>query len=245
MTRSLQDPLLQVNGLAKHFDGLTALSSIHFNVYPQDVLGIVGPNGAGKSTLFHLITGYLSSSEGEILFQGQHIHNWRPERRVQAGIARTFQKTRLFHNLTVEHNVRLGTHLQQRGGLRRLLLGTPRREQQSLEAHIEHVLNITGFLQRRGELAGQLSFGFQRRLEVAVALGSRPKLLLLDEPFAGQSPQSVDQMGQLIKRLSGEGITIMLIEHRMESIVAYCNRLFVLRHGRLVIPKERTDAARV
>lgn len=241
-------PLLEVRRLSKRFGGLVALDDVDFCVNPQDVLGIVGSNGAGKSTLFHLIAGNLTPSGGEIIYRDQAISAWSPERRVCAGIARTFQKTRLFYGLTIEENVRNGTFLQQAGGIKRLVFGTTKREQATLNDQIERILELTGLRSRRFELAGRLSYGYQRRLEVAIALGTQPKLLLLDEPFGGQSPESVQEMGHLIKTLSATGITVMLIEHRMESIVSYCKRLFVMEKGRFLIPtvsEEEHHAVRI
>jgi ABC-type branched-subunit amino acid transport system ATPase component len=171
-----------------------------------------------------------------VLYRGARITDWTPEMRVQAGIAYTFQKTRLFYGLTVEENVGLGHFIHERGGLRRLLLGRPRREAAALRAQVDRILELTGLDAFSRHLASQLSYGYQRRLEIAIALGSRPKLLLLDEPFGGLSPQSIVEMGHLIRALRDQGLTIAFIEHRMESIMAYCNRLFVMGGGRLLIP---------
>lgn len=239
-------PLLEVRRLSKRFDGLDALRDVHLTVRTGEVLGIVGPNGAGKSTLFHLITGHLEPTEGEVFYHGRKITSWPPERRVRAGISRIFQQTRLFYGLTVEENVRIGCFLQERGGLRRLILGEPRRERAALQARIDGILQQTGLEPFRGRAAAELSYGYQRRLEVAIALGTRPRLLLLDEPFAGQSPESAAEMGRLIRRLRESGLTLMMIEHRMESVVSYCNRLLVMRGGRVVIPSvpQVTHAAR-
>ena len=228
--------LLCVHGLSKRFDGLLALSDVRFDVREGDAVGIVGPNGAGKSTLFHLISGTLAPSAGTILYRDQPIQAWTPERRVRAGIARTFQKTRLFYGLTVEENLRSGCFLNSRGGLMRLLCGTPQRERLELQRRLDEILALTGLAPFRHRIAWQLSFGYQRRLGVGIALASAPRLLLLDEPFCGQSPQSVEDMGLLLRRLRERGVTILLIEHRMESIVSYCSRPLVLQGGRVVIP---------
>ncbi|HEY5597076.1 MAG TPA: ATP-binding cassette domain-containing protein [Candidatus Bipolaricaulota bacterium] len=229
-------PLLCVRGLSKRFDGVLAVSGVHFDVREGDAVGIVGPNGAGKSTLFHLISGTLTPSAGTILYRDQPIQTWTPERRVRAGIARTFQKTRLFYGLTVEENLASGCFLNSGGGVVRLLCGAPRRERLALQRRVDEILALTGLAPFRRRLAWQLSFGYQRRLSVGIALASAPRLLLLDEPFCGQSPQSVEKMGLLLRRLRERGITILLIEHRMESIVSYCSRLLVLQGGRVVIP---------
>ena len=228
--------LLKARGLTKRFGGLVALQDVSFTIETGDALGVVGPNGTGKTTLFHLLSGHLQPTSGEVLYRDERITDWPPEARVRAGIAYTFQKTRLFHGLTVEENVRLGCFLNQRGGLRRLLLGTPRREVKALCAQVDWILQLTDLEDFRRHLASELSYGYQRRLEIAIALGSGPKLLLLDEPFGGLSPQSIVEIGHLILTLRDAGLTIAFIEHRMESIMSYCSRLFVMGGGRLLIP---------
>lgn len=238
-------PLLEIRNLSKRFDGLDVLRDVQLTVWPGDVLGIVGPNGAGKSTLFHLLAGSWEPTAGEVFYQGRRITSWPPERRVRAGIARVFQQARLFYGLTVEENVRIGCFLQEHVGLQRLLPGVSRRERATLRARIEDILRQTGLEPFRDRTAAELSYGYRRRLQVALALGTRPRLLLLDEPFAGQSPEGAAEMGRLIRRLRASGLTILMIEHRMESIVSYCTRLLVMRDGRIVLPRlPQTHAAR-
>ncbi len=230
--------LLEVRGLTKHFDGIVALQNVSFSVHAGDVLGIVGPNGTGKTTLFNLIAGQLQPTKGSVLYQGESITQKTPEWRVKAGIARTFQKTRLFYSLRVEENIRLGCYLQEPSGIKPFALGASSEQDRTLAQRVDAILDKTGLERYRDYPAAELSYGFQRRLELAIALGTDPRLLLLDEPFGGQSPQSAKEIGHLIHHLRNEGVTIMMIEHRMESIVAYCNRLFVMRDGRLVIPHQ-------
>ncbi len=232
--------LLNVQQLCKTFDGLVALDQVSFTLKQGDVLGIVGSNGAGKSTLFHLITGYLNPTSGNILFEQQPVEELSPEQRVRDGIARTFQKNRLFFGLTVEDNIRTGCFLSQRGGLKRTLFGISRAEKQAIQNEVDTIVALTGLDAFRHNGAATLSYGYQRRLEVAVALGAKPKLLLLDEPFSGQSPKSIEEMGQVLHGLAKTGISMMLIEHRMESIIAYCNRLLVMDQGRVLIPAPTT-----
>lgn len=234
--------LLRVRELSKRFGGVTALAGVSFDVAAGDVLGVVGPNGAGKSTLFHLISGHLTPSSGVVELRGRPITRWPVERRVTAGVARTFQQTRLFFNLSVADNVHLGAYRHRPGGARALLLGEGRACRQGLQRRVDEVLALTGLTRVSNQVAGALSYGFQRRLEVAVALATDPVLLLLDEPFSGQSPQSVAEMGRLLRALRTQGRTLLLIEHRMESIVAECTRVLVLRNGRLLIPSAREDA---
>lgn len=240
-----QSPLLEITELGKRFGGLVALEQISFRVNKNDVLGIVGPNGAGKSTLFNLISGHLAPEYGQIYFEGDSITARSAEERAKLGIARTFQKTKLFYGLTVEENVQLGCFLSERGGMKRLLLGSSKAERADLHERVDRILERTGLQEYRRYLASQLSYGYQRRLEFAIALGSMPKLLLLDEPFGGLSPESSEDIGMLIRSLNSEGMTIIFIDHRMESIISYCNRLFVMRDGNLILPastKENSHA---
>jgi len=241
MTR---ETLLEVHGLCKHFGGVIALDDVDFVVNKGDVLGVTGPNGTGKTTLFNVIAGHLPPTSGEIFYEGTQITRQPPEWRVRAGIARTFQKTRLFYGLSVEENVRLGCYVHEPLGIKHVIFGTTRNEQSTQEERVNHILEMTGLDRYRSYPGSELSYGYQRRLEVAIALGSNPKLLLLDEPLGGQSPQSMTEMGQLIKSLQGQGLTIMMIEHRMESIVSYCDRLLVMRGGRIVIPHSPRGGSR-
>ena len=227
------------NGLKKHYGGLRAVDGIELKIEPGHIIGLVGPNGAGKSTLFHLLSGHALPSAGQIRFKGRDITHWPPERRVAFGLARTFQRSRVFPNVSVETNVRIGCFLEERP---RLALGRPptrakrHRRAASVDARVERILNETGLDPFRASTAGELSFGYQRLLGVAIALGTNPDLLLLDEPFSGLSPETSSAMAKLLVRLHDAGVTLFLIEHRMDSIVTSCNRLFVMHGGRLIIP---------
>lgn len=240
------EPLLELQHVSKSFDGLQALQDISFQVFAGEILGVVGPNGAGKSTLFHLITGHLSPDRGSIVYGGRQVTHWPVEARVSAGISRTFQKTRLFYGLTVEANIRAGCFLNDHLGPFSVRPFQRQSRRQALERRVDRILTLAQLERFRRHQAWQLSYGYQRRLEVAIALGTGPKLLLLDEPFGGLSNQGMEGMGKLIRSLHDEGMTIMLIEHRMESIISYCNRMFVIQAGRIKIPfarRENCDAA--
>lgn len=230
--------LLQTEGLTKHYGGLLAVDGVDLSIQPGHIIGLVGPNGAGKSTLFHMLSGFVQPASGRIQFKGREITYWSPERRAALGLARTFQRSRVFPNISVEENVRIGSFLRERSNVASRL--TPpnggRQRSRFIDDRVDDILRETGLEPFRRSLAMELSFGFQRLLGVAIALGTNPELLLLDEPFSGLSPETSSAMAKLTVRLHERGITLFLIEHRMDSIVTSCNRLFVMREGRLIIP---------
>jgi len=231
--------LLTTNGLKKHYGGLRAVDGIELTIDPGHIIGLVGPNGAGKSTLFHLLSGHTLPSAGGIRFKGREITYCPPERRVAFGLARTFQRSRVFPNVSVEANIRIGCFLRERPRLALRLSRTRNRHHRrtgSIDARVDRILSETGLEPFRQSMAAELSFGYQRLLGVAIALGTDPELLMLDEPFSGLSPETSSAMAKLIARLHDAGMTLFLIEHRMDSIVTSCNRLFVMRDGRLIIP---------
>lgn len=230
--------LLRAEDLTKHYGGLRAVDGVDLSVQPGHIIGLVGPNGAGKSTLFHMLSGFEQPSSGRIQFKGKEITGWSPERRAALGLARTFQRSRVFPNISVEENVRIGSFLRERSDVASRLtpLNGDLQRTRSTKDRVEDILRETGLEPFRRSLAMELSFGFQRLLGVAIALGTDPELLLLDEPFSGLSPETSSAMAKLTVRLHQRGITLFLIEHRMDSIVTACNRLFVMRDGRLIIP---------
>lgn len=229
--------LLDVERLSKHYGGLRAVRDVSFGIDAGQIVGLIGDNGAGKTTLFNLISGFLAPTSGRIRFRGEDITGWSPERRAQAGLVRTFQRSRIFPDVPVIENVRMGCFLQERRRfLDRVRPGRPRGHR-PLAERVKELLELTGLAPFRDALAAHLSFGYQRRLEIAIALGARPELLLLDEPFGGLSPASADEMGTLIQTLGERDVTLLLIEHRMESIVTSCDRLLVMQNGALIIPR--------
>lgn len=241
--------LLKVERLTKRYGGLCAVSDVSFEVKSGQIVGLIGDNGAGKTTLFNLVSGFVPTSSGQIYFQDDEITNWSPERRARAGLVRTFQRSRVFPKVSVKENVRMGCFLQERERLFSRLRPLRKRVHQPLERRVADLLDLTGLEVFQDTLAAYLSFGYQRRLEIAIALGAHPKMLLLDEPFGGLSPTSAEEMGTLIQTLHEQGMTLLLIEHRMESIITSCDRLLVMQNGRLIIPhndarvkQEVTDA---
>jgi branched-chain amino acid transport system permease protein len=225
--------VLELRGVSKAFGGLSALSDISFTVQPGEVVGLIGPNGAGKTTLFNVITGCLRLSGGDIVYRGRSISGRAPHQIAALGITRTFQVTSLFPQLTAAENVRIGTHLWSCHNPFSALLRTAKFRQ--AEAAIESVVNerlaLVGLTEQREVLASALSYGDQRRLEVAVALATGASLVLLDEPAAGLNAEETDQLRTLIRSLKQAGYTIMVIEHDMRLVMSICERIVVLNYG--------------
>ncbi len=237
--------LLTVERLSKRYGGLHAVEDVSFRIDSGQIVGLIGDNGAGKTTLFNLLSGFVAPSSGRIGLRGRDITGWSPERRARNGLVRTFQRSRVFPEVSVEENVRMGCFLHQRRRvLDRFRIAHGERgsgHEASPEARVEELLDLTGLWDFREALAGHLSFGYQRRLAIAIALGAQPELLLLDEPFAGLSPESSAEMDALIQTLQARGVTLLLIEHRMASIVTACDRLLVMQNGRLIIPRSSPE----
>ncbi|MGH2549910.1 MAG: ABC transporter ATP-binding protein [Thermomicrobiales bacterium] len=238
------DAILVVDNLTKRFGGLVAVDSVQLQIPRGSIFGVIGPNGAGKTTLFNIIAGIYEPSAGEIRLDGRVIHRsssgffgkgaLRPDQVMQAGIARTFQNIRLFANMTATENVLIGMHSRLHSspiGAVFRTNGVKREEAAALEKSRE-ILAYVGIDRVRNELAKNLSYGDQRRLEIARALGSDPKLLLLDEPTAGMNPQETAEMTTFINKMRHEReLTILLIEHDMRVVMGISDRVAVLDHG--------------
>ena len=225
--------LLALDRITKRFGGLTAVNRVSFAVEEGQVVGLIGPNGAGKTTVFNLITGNYRPDEGTVQFQGQAIGGLAPHRIVSLGIARTFQTIRLFQNLSVVENVLAGCHCRMRTGMFGSLFHTPgqRREEQDALAQAQAELAFVGLGDSGGQLAKNLSYGNQRLLEIARALATRPKLLILDEPAGGMNDQETQELIGLIGRMRARGLTILLIEHDMKLVMKACDQLVVIEYG--------------
>ena len=225
--------LLEVRNVTKHFGGLTAVGDVSFDVTEGSVVGLIGPNGAGKTTTFNLITGNYAVDAGTIAFEGRSITRKRTHRIVQAGIARTFQNVRLFQQLSATENVLAGRHCRTRSGLLGALLRPPWqvREEREAVARAVRELEFVGLAGHAMELARNLAYGDQRRLEIARALAADPKLLILDEPAGGMNEQETDQLVALIGRIRARGITVLLIEHDMSLVMRACEHIVVLVFG--------------
>jgi branched-chain amino acid transport system ATP-binding protein len=227
-------PLLETRRLTQRFGGLVAVADLNLYVRAHELLGLIGPNGAGKTTVFNLITGVYKPTEGKILFRGGPIAGMEPSRIHALGIARTFQNIRLFAGLSVLDNVRIAHHARTRYGLVPALLRTPRlrREEERVIAESLALLRTLGLEESAGEQARNLPYGQQRRLEIARALASRPRLLLLDEPAAGMNPHEIGELMEFIARIREEfDVTILLIEHQMKLVMGICERITVLDFG--------------
>ncbi len=234
-TADAQGLILEVRGLTKRFEGLVANKDIDFEIPRRSIVSVIGPNGAGKTTLFNQITGFFEPTEGTIVFDGIPLAGLAPHDVVDLGMARTYQNIRLFQNMTVMGNVLVGHHVRMRAQWWQVILGlrSVREEEEAARAYALELLDTVSLSRRYTEdLAKNLPYGDQRRLEIARALASRPKLLLLDEPTAGMNPNETRQMTDLIARLRRElGLTILLIEHDMKVVMGVSERITVLDYG--------------
>jgi branched-chain amino acid transport system ATP-binding protein len=225
--------LLEVRNLTKTFGGLTAVNDVSFDVQEGSIVGLIGPNGAGKTTTFNLITGNYRADRGSVTFAGRGLVGMKTHRIVKLGVARTFQNIRLFQQLTSVENVLSGRHCRTGAGLLGAMLRLPgqvREERAALERALAEI-EFVGLRDRAMELAKNLSYGNQRRLEIARALATDPKLVILDEPAGGMNEQETDQLVELIARIKARGITILLIEHDMSLVMRACEHIVVLEYG--------------
>jgi branched-chain amino acid transport system ATP-binding protein len=226
-------PILEARKVTRRFGGLVAVREVDLEVGPGQIVGLIGPNGAGKTTFFNCITGLFAPSEGDILFDGKRINGLPPDRITKLGIARTFQNLRLFANMTARENVLVGRHCRTREGVISSVLRGPRfrrEERESFERAAE-LLEFVGLSGKGDELARNLPYGDMRRLEIARALATEPKLVLLDEPTAGMNPQETARAAALVQRIRGQGLAIVVIEHDMKFLMGISDRVTVLDHG--------------
>jgi branched-chain amino acid transport system ATP-binding protein len=216
------------------FSGITAIENLSFDVTEGSITSLIGPNGAGKTSVFNCLTGFYKATEGEIIFQRQSLIGLKPYKITHKGIIRTFQNVRLFKNMTVLENVMSGAHSVSKQSVMGALLRTPaaRREEREILESAEHNLNYVGILDKKNELAKNLSYGDQRRTELARALTAKPQLLLLDEPAAGLNREEKDKLASLIHGFRNDlGITVFLIEHDMDLVMHVSERVIVVNFG--------------
>ncbi len=230
-------PVLGAYEITKTFDGLVALDRVSIQVHRGEILGIIGPNGAGKTTLFNVITGIFPPTGGQVEFQGQVITGQSAHRIASLGIARTFQNIQLFREMTVMENVLVGCHCQGKAGMISALLKLPntRREEDRLRANALDYLTMVGLVDRSAALAGELTTGQQRLLEIARAIAANPIIILLDEPAAGLNTKETEQLATFVKRVPSElDITVGLIEHDMRLLMEVSDRVVVIDRGRRI-----------
>ena len=227
-------PILTATKVTKHFGGLTAVNAVDFEIPDKAIVSIIGPNGAGKTTLFNCITGFNKADEGEIIFEGTPIQRLRTDQITKFGISRTYQNIRLFADMTALENILVGEHVFLHASWMSAVLGLPnvRHEEKMALAEAQRLLNFVGMQGKGDMLARNLPYGEQRRLEIARALATKPKLLLLDEPSAGMNPRETEDLTAFIRRLRDElGITILLIEHHMRVVMGISENITVLDYG--------------
>ncbi len=225
--------MLELRGVSRHFGGVKAVERLDLSVAEGEIVGLIGPNGSGKTTTVNVIAGLFPATSGEIVFRNVSLEKLPPHKRLQLGVARTFQNIRLFGQLSVWQNLWVAQNAPEdrarRGFLARWLGG-----QRGARAEIAELLQFSGLAHKQDELAANLAFGEQRRLELARALAARPKLLLLDEPAAGMNSEEIGQLRERILKLRARGVTIVLIEHVMELVMGVADRIAVLNFGQKI-----------
>ncbi|WMW65084.1 ABC transporter ATP-binding protein [Nitratidesulfovibrio liaohensis] len=242
--------LLALRNLTKTFGGLVAVNNVTFDVAEGSIVGLIGPNGAGKTTVFNLITGNYKPDSGDIFFDGRTIKGLPTHRIVQQGIARTFQTIRLFQNMSVIENVLAGCHCRMQSGMLSAMLRTPaqRAEEQRALLRATRELEFVGLADEHANLAKNLSYGNQRLLEIARALATDPRFIILDEPAGGMNDQETAALIYTIRAIRDRGITVLLIEHDMSLVMKVCEKLVVLEYGALLaegVPAAIKDDPRV
>jgi len=243
--------LLKATKLSKVFGGLKAVSNFEVTIEKGELIGLIGPNGAGKTTAFNLLTGVYEPTTGEIEFDGKSMLGLKPYQITQHGLARTFQNIRLFAELSVLDNVKIAYHFHVKYGILEsvLRIGRYHKEEAEIEKKAIALLEIFNLADKKDEIAKNLPYGQQRRLEIARALAAQPKLLLLDEPAAGMNPQETRQLMQMIQWIRNEfDLTILLIEHDMNLVMNVCERIYVLEYGSIIaqgVPEEIKNNPRV
>jgi branched-chain amino acid transport system ATP-binding protein len=226
--------LLEATNITKVFGGLVAVNDVTFTVEPGSIVSVIGPNGAGKTTFFNVLTGIYKPDKGRVVFAGQDITGWRSDQIAALGMRRTFQNIRLFGNMTVLENVLVGMHVHLNAPIWNIIFRSRSmlREEAKARAKAIELLNFVGIADKRDELAKNLPYGDQRRLEIARAMAGDPKIILLDEPTAGMNPHETMEATHLIRRLRDErGITVILIEHDMRLVMSISERISVLDYG--------------
>lgn len=225
--------MLYAENVYVRFGGLTAVDNVSLHIKPGEIHAIIGPNGAGKSTFFNAVSGIHHATEGKITFEGTDITQMPPYQVARHGVGRTFQNIKLFGSMTVEENVMCGYHMNVKSGIFQDMLGLPsqRREEKELYGECLALLKRVDLYDKRHLRCGNLPYGDQRKLELVRAMATSPKLLMLDEPAAGMNPIETEELKQFIKKINGEGLTILLIEHDVKMVMSVADTITVLNHG--------------
>ncbi len=226
--------VLEIKNVTKQFGGLTALDDVSFQVEEGEIRGLIGPNGAGKSTMFKNVAGFYAPTSGDIFYRDQNISGKQPHTIAEMGVVRTFQETTLFQEMTVFENVLVGRHIHARTNVFSALLGLDKKKQVAAAEKVMEVLDFMDLTDRKDQPAADLPLGSQRALALAIALVSEPKLMLMDEPFAGMNAEETNHMMSLTRKVRETGVTIVLVEHDMKAVMGLCNYLTVLNFGQVL-----------
>jgi branched-chain amino acid transport system ATP-binding protein len=230
-------PILQIKNVTKRYGGLTAVNDVSFDVKQGEILSVIGPNGAGKSTLFKLISSFVPATAGEVLFNGERISSLAPHKVARMGVVRTFQETTIFRSMTVRENIIVSHHLRSKASLFGFFLGTgqAREDEADFAASADDIVDFLGLQAIRNELASNLPQGHLRALGMAIGLATDPKVILLDEPFAGMNHDETMKMVGLVRRLRDErGVTVLLVEHDMPAVMKISDRIVCINFGQKI-----------
>jgi branched-chain amino acid transport system ATP-binding protein len=237
--------ILQINNITKQFGGVTAIKDTSFSVAPKEIYGLIGPNGAGKTTMFNIITGNYEATNGEVIFKNESLLGLKPHHIVRQGIARTFQNIRLFESMSVLDNILIGFDFQAKYSFAETIVRLPRffAEEKRVKKRAMEILKYLGIDKFADTKATDLSYGQQRKVEIARALATNPTLLLLDEPAAGMNPAETSELAKLIYQARDDfDLTILLIEHDMKFVNQLCDRVLVLDYGKSIFEGKPSDA---
>lgn len=237
--------ILKVDNVTKNFGGVTAIKETSFMVNPKEIYGLIGPNGAGKTTMFNIITGNYAPTSGQIIFRNESLSGLKPHQIVRKGIARTFQNIRLFSSMSVLDNVLIGFDFQARYSFLESIVRFPRfiSEEKRIKNRSMEILDYFGMSSFAHDKATDLSYGQQRKVEIARALATNPELLLLDEPAAGMNPSETEELGEIIKKARNDfDLTVLLIEHDMKFVNQMCDKVLVLDYGKTIFEGTPSDA---
>ena len=244
-------PILQINNITKRYGGLTAVNDVSFDVKEGEILSVIGPNGAGKSTLFKLISSFVPATSGEVLFNGTRISSLAPHKVAQMGVVRTFQETTIFRSMTVRENIIVSHHLRSKASLLGFFIGTrqAKEDEAAFAKSADDIVDFLGLQAIRNELASNLPQGHLRALGMAIGLATDPKVILLDEPFAGMNHDETMKMVGLVRRLRDErGVTVLLVEHDMPAVMKISDRIVCINFGQKIAegtPKEIRENEKV